>query len=200
MDTTEDSPLVPLSLLTMVLATAERLLGVTDLQVQIRPADPHLPQLRVALASAANPANALIATLHGGVAGFDVTFARSGSSATAPSALAWSQPAAGRGDTAPMLRVREVRRAARRRAADLAFAAFDFRPHAVVDVGTWRFDTSDHTWTRTVVLRDSILPEQLGVDATFMVHFKDRTATVEEASILSRHLSAPDYPSAMLPR
>ncbi|HVB32187.1 MAG TPA: hypothetical protein VNE60_11720 [Gemmatimonadaceae bacterium] len=89
-----------------------------------------------------------------------------------------------------MQRVRDVLQAARRRAADLAFAAFDFQPHAVVDVGEWRFDTSDHTWTRTVVLRNSVFPEQPGVATTFVVHFKDRTATVEEASILARHLAA----------
>ena len=174
---------VPLSLLTMVFATAERLLDATDVNVRALPHDRSGRRLEFALSDRGHPDAVIVAPLASTEAGIEVAVARPPGERRRPIP---------RAATAPVLRVRSVRHAARHRAAEVAFAMHDFRPRQLVRAGSWRFETSDHTWTRTIVLVEDDQDGASGSSYTFAVSFAPRAATVEDVMVLSRELSPSD--------
>ena len=169
---------VPMPFVTMLLAAAEQLYGTSELSVQRLQDEGAGDRLRIAISGRARPDCLVVGTLGPRSARIDIAL---------PGPVATAVPAGFDPMTTPTppLWFRGVRVAARRRAADLAFSAHDFAPEQLIDVGRWRFETSDNTWTRTLVLAAGIRGSATR-SCTFAVSFIPQTATVEEIFILPR--------------
>ena len=182
---TTDELTVPSSLLTMVLATVEQLLGSPDVGVRVLTNASAGPRLQLACARSSTPEDIVVATLVSTDRGIEIAYTRP-RPAQRPS-IDVHAPAANKQTTSQFVRAREIRQVARRRAADAALAAYDFSPQRLTGTSGWQFTTSDNTWTRTVVLLGGPWGETSSVVSTFAVSFVSRTAVVEQVMVLARH-------------